>query len=75
MIEVIKNDKESSASVLRRFTRKLKQSNVLRISRSNRYKQRPMSALKKKQEAIKRVKNEKRTAYLKKMGRIKLRTQ
>lgn len=70
MIEVQKNEKETSASLIRRFTRKIQQSSILRYARANRFHKRPKSKLKTKIEAIKRVKKQRRTRYLKKIGKI-----
>jgi len=70
MIEVRKNEKESSSALIRRFTRKIQQSSVLRRARSLKFRSRPESKLKKKMEALKRVKAQKRLEYKKKMGKI-----
>ena len=70
MIEVKKNEKETSSSLIRRFTRKVQQSSILQRARSLKFQSRPESKLKKKTEAIKRVKAQKRMEYMRKMGKI-----
>lgn len=70
MIEVKKKDNESSLSLIRRFTQKIKQSgNLIRV-RSLRFKTRPKSELRKKEDALKREAYRKKTELLKKLGKI-----
>jgi ribosomal protein S21 len=71
MIEVKRKEKETGASVIRRFSRKVQQSFVLSKARASRFKKRAKSDLKQKQEALKREKKAKRVLYLKKLGKIK----
>ena len=70
-VEVVKGANETSMSVMRRFSKRVSGSGIVRASRSRRYNERPKSELKKKNEAIKRM--TKRSAYerLKKLGKIK----
>ncbi len=70
MIEVRKNERETSSALIRRFTRKIQQSSILRRARSLKFQSRPESKLKKKVEAIKRVKAQRRMDYRRKMGKI-----
>lgn len=58
-------------SVMRRFSKRVSSSGIIRASRSRRYNERLKSELKRKNEAIKRI--AKRVAYerLKKLGKIK----
>lgn len=70
MIEVKKRDNESSTSLLRRFTQRIKQSgNLIRV-RSLRFRTRPKSELRKKEEALKRESYRKKIELLKKQGKI-----
>lgn|GEM_PF-2264900 len=70
-IEVVKGAVETNMSVMRRFSKRVSGNGIVRASRSRRYNERPKSALKQKNEAIKRM--AKRSAYerLKKLGKIK----
>lgn len=71
MIEVVKKERESTQSLIKRFTRKIRQSKVLFDARSKRFKNRPLSKLQKKQEALKKAKKAKHFEYLQKLGKIK----
>lgn len=70
-VEVVKGASETSMSVMRRFSKRVSGSGIVRASRNRRYNERPKSELKRKNEAIKRI--AKRGAYerLKKLGKIK----
>ena len=69
-VGVVKNANESNASLLRRFTKRMQGSGVLKFARANRYIERPPSKFKKKARALKRIAKYKETAKLKKLGRI-----
>ena len=70
-IEVVKGATETNMSVMRRFSKRVSGAGLIKKTRSTRYNERPKSALKRKNEALKRL--EKRAAYerLKKLGKIK----
>ena len=70
MIELNKKEGESSTSLLRRFTRKMRESGILQRARGLRFKIRPNSDLIKKRKAIKRVKRKAKMEYLRKLGKI-----
>lgn len=70
MIEVKKKEKESSLNLIKRFSKKVKQSSNLRIVRKTRFRSRPKSKLKKKEEAIKREAYRKKMEYLYKLGKL-----
>jgi len=70
MIEVKRKEGESSSSLIRRFTRKIRESEKLPKVRSLRFKNRSESELTKKRKALKRIKTKKRVEYLKKLGKI-----
>ena len=53
MIQVTKKDpKESSESLLRRFTRKVQQSGVINIAKANQYFEKPLSKRDRRNKAI-----------------------
>ena len=70
MIEVKKKDNESTAGLMRRFSQRVKLSGNLPKVRSLRFRARPKSKLKKKEDALKRTAYEAKTALLKKLGKI-----
>lgn len=69
-IEVNSNNTESSVTLLRRFSKRVQGSGVLKTARAAGTKLRPLSPLKKKKDALKRI--DKRTRYErdKKLGKI-----
>lgn len=71
MIEVKRKDTESTASLLRRFTKKIRESGILPKIRSSRYKTRSQSDLQKKKTALKKAKSKQKLEYLRKLGKIK----
>lgn len=70
MVEVQKKENESTLSLIRRFTRKLKQVGNLGEVRSHQFKSRPKSDLAKKKEALWRLENQKEIERLRKLGKI-----
>ncbi|PCI20677.1 hypothetical protein COB64_01775 [Candidatus Wolfebacteria bacterium] len=71
IIEVTKNKNENNINIVRRFSRKMKESGTLRKVRSIRYKQRTPSALTLKQSALRRIGKAKEREVLRKLGKIK----
>ncbi|MCR4343037.1 MAG: hypothetical protein NUV40_04040 [Patescibacteria group bacterium] len=71
MIEVKKKEKETTSSVIRRFSRKMQQSNIISTVKSLRYNTRAKSGFKKKQDALKRIAKNKVKDRLRKLGKIK----
>ncbi|PIR58173.1 MAG: hypothetical protein COU71_00065 [Parcubacteria group bacterium CG10_big_fil_rev_8_21_14_0_10_38_31] len=71
MIEVTKKEKETTSSVIRRFSRKMQQSSIIPKVKSLRYNVRVKSAFKKKQDALKRIAKNKVKDKLRKLGKIK----
>ncbi|MBI2109323.1 MAG: hypothetical protein HYT93_04110 [Parcubacteria group bacterium] len=69
-VEVAKNANESNASLVRRFTKRMQGSGILRFVRTNRFAERAESKFKKKARALKRIAKHKETEKLKKLGRI-----
>jgi len=70
MIEVKKTENETSASLIRRFTKKIQQSSLLKQARGLQFKKHPESNLMKKKRAIKAAKGRIKKEYLWKIGKI-----
>ncbi len=70
MIELKKKEKESTTNLLRRFTKKVRQSGVLLKARQNRFSVRPKSKLKKKNSALRRERLRQMRAELTKLGEV-----
>ncbi|RJQ30752.1 hypothetical protein C4572_03735 [Candidatus Parcubacteria bacterium] len=70
MIEVKKKESETTAGLMRRFSQRVKLSGNLSKVRSHRFKTRPKSELKKKEDALKREAYRKKTELLRKLGKI-----
>lgn len=70
VIEVKKNPTESNTSVLRRFSRRIQESNIIQKVKSSRYNERKESKLKVKKSALKRMARRKEIEKLKKLGKI-----
>ncbi|MEK9174618.1 MAG: 30S ribosomal protein S21 [Patescibacteria group bacterium] len=70
MIELKKKDKESSLNLLRRFTKKVRQSGVLLEARRNMFHVRPKNKLKKKNSALRRERLRALRAELAKLGEV-----
>ncbi len=70
MIEVRRGEGESSVNLIRRFTKRIKDSGILPLVRKNRFKTRPKSELKKKKDALKRAGKRKERELLRKLGKI-----
>ncbi len=71
LIQVAKKSGENSASLMRRFSRKSKDSGLIRKVRSLRYAERKLSDFVLKKNALKRIANAKTREHLQKMGKIK----
>ncbi len=71
VIKVEKNPNENNASILRRFTRKMQESGIVRNVKKNRYNLRQESKLKLKRSALKRMSRRKEIEKLKKLGKMK----
>jgi len=68
-LEVRKRDRETSQSLLHRFTKNVQQSGILLRARKNRFKVRKKSRQMKKKSALRREEVRKEYAKLKKMGK------
>jgi len=69
-VEVVKNQNETSISLIRRFTKRLQGSRVLSRARGLRFRERPQSKLKKKGRALKRIAKHTEIEKLKKLGKM-----
>ncbi len=70
-IEVSKVSNESNASLLRRFSKRVQGTGIVRKVRTSRFHLRSKSKLKKKQDALKRLKKRADYDRLFKLGKIK----
>ena len=70
LIEVKKNPNENNSSILRRFSRKIQESGIIRKVKGARYNQRKESKLKVKKSALKRMARRQEIEKLKKLGKM-----
>jgi len=70
VIEVKKNPNENNSSVLRRFSRRIQESGIIRKVKNTRYNLRKESKLKIKKGALKRLSRRKEIEKLKKLGKM-----
>lgn len=71
VIQVIKNPNENNSSILRRFTRKMQESGIVRHVKKSRYNIRKESRLKVKRSALKKMERRREIDKLKKLGKMK----
>ncbi len=74
-IEVAKTATENSASLLRRFTKRVQESGIIRRVKSQRYKDRIQSHFKVKRATLERIDRRKKNDRLIKLGKITPRTR
>ncbi|MBN2197992.1 30S ribosomal protein S21 [Candidatus Wolfebacteria bacterium] len=67
-MEVKRREGESISAFLYRFSKKIQQSGILREAKKRRFRDRPVSKLKKRQSALHREKRKKEVEKAKKMG-------
>jgi ribosomal protein S21 len=70
MVEVRKKDKETSESLIRRFSRQLQQSGVLIKARKSRFRLKKKSKREIREEALYKAKMKKEIDKLKKLGKF-----
>lgn len=70
VIEIKKNGNESASSVMRRFSRRVRESGIVRHVKDNRYSKRAASSYVMKKNALKRMERRGEYARLKKLGKI-----
>ncbi len=71
VIEVNKNGNENNASILRRFSRKVQESNIIQKVKGSRYNKRKESKIKVKKGTLKRLERRQEIEKLRKLGKIK----
>lgn len=69
-VEVVKNNNENAVNLIRRFTKRVQGSGVLKRVRSLRYSERTLSKFTKKKKALKRIARTTEVNRLKKLGRM-----
>ena len=69
-VEVTKNNNETSSSVIRRFTKRVQESGIIRRAKSLRYSERVKSSYVQKKKALKRLGKRNETARLRRLGKI-----
>jgi len=69
-LEVKKQEKETTQSLIRRFSRRIQQSGILRQARKIRFKARKKSEQMKKRAALRREELKKEYEKLKKLGKL-----
>ena len=69
-VEVIKSNNETPSSLIRRFTKRVQESGIVRRAKSLRYNQRNLSYYKRKQAALTRISKRKETDKLKRLGKL-----
>ena len=70
MIQVNRKEKETTENLIRRFSRRVQQSGVLRRVRKLRYREEEKSRPKRREEALYKVKIRKEISRLKKLGKF-----
>ena len=68
-LEIKKEERESSQNLVRRFSRRIKQSGILLRARKARFRQRPKSHQMKQRSALRREELKKEYEKLEKMGK------
>ncbi len=70
-LKVEKQGRENTQSLIRRFTRAIKKSGILKEARKNRFRQRPLSDRAKKEAALRKEKIKRDYEKMDKLGLIK----
>lgn len=70
-VQVTKGSSENTASLIRRFSKRVSTSGVLKKARRIKYRKRPASAFTKKKKALNRIAKEKKTDRARKLGELK----
>ncbi len=70
VIEIKKNPNENNSSILRRFSRRIQESGIIRKVKGDRYNLRKESKLKMKKSALKRMGRRQEIEKLKKLGKV-----
>ena len=72
-LEIKKEGRETSQNLVRRFSKRMKQSGILLRARKSRFRERPKSDQMKKKSALRREELKKEYEKLEKLGKIKKR--
>jgi len=70
VIEIKKGDTESSASIMRKFSRRVRESGIIQAVKGRRYASRALSDFVEKKNALKKLERREQYARLKKLGKI-----
>ncbi|MFA5095249.1 MAG: hypothetical protein WC447_01115 [Candidatus Paceibacterota bacterium] len=71
VIEVNKNGNENNASILRRFSRRIQESNIIQKVKGSRFNKRKESKLKVKKGTLKHLERRREIEKLRKLGKVK----
>ncbi|MBI3627728.1 MAG: 30S ribosomal protein S21 [Candidatus Sungbacteria bacterium] len=71
MVEVRRKEKETFGALLRRFTRRVQMSGVLKDARKTRFYAKPPTKIKKRDSALRRLQKRKERSKLEKLGKLK----
>ena len=66
--DIKKNERETNLSLVRRFSKRIKESGILRSAKKARFAQRPKSKTKRKAAALRRIEKTKEYDHKAKMG-------
>ncbi|MEX2007925.1 MAG: hypothetical protein WD850_00250 [Candidatus Spechtbacterales bacterium] len=70
-VEVVRKDRESVGSLLRRFNQRIRQSGVLIAARQNRYRVNEPNRRRRRESALVRAEDRKKYRVLRKWGKVK----
>jgi len=70
MVEVRRKEKETFGALLRRFTRRVQLSGVLKDARKTRFYNKPLTRLQKRSGALRRISRRAERARLEKLGKL-----
>ncbi len=68
---ITRKGSENSASMLRRFSRRMRDMGIVRKIKAQRFHERSLSPLKQKEQALRRIEKSKEIERMKKLGKIK----
>jgi len=69
-VDVTKKNNESTTNLIRRFTKKVQSSGVVKKVRSIRYSSRPLSKYTRRKNALKKIEKTAKIEHMKKMGKM-----
>jgi ribosomal protein S21 len=71
IVEINKNPNENNSSVLRRFSRKVQESQVIQYMKKHRYNERKESKVKIKKNKLRKIAKRQQIEKLRKLGKIR----